>query len=137
MSRNHALEKVDRAKLAYKLLSLGWKTGEAFDDGYDILAYHPERHVACYIELKSMDITNRAANANLTAPISVVEQQRCSHIVVYVEPEGWFFVARKDRVITPGGNIFAALDVDRRLRTPRDGSKSFAPFRDKREELFT
>jgi hypothetical protein len=135
MSRNHALEKVGRAKLAYKLLSLGWKTGEAFDDGYDVLAYHPERHVACYIELKSMDIANRGPGTNLTAPVSVFEQRSCTHIVVYVEPGGWFFVARKDKILTPAGNIFAALNQKRELRTPKKDSRSFAPYRDAWHEL--
>ena len=137
MSRNQALEKVGRARLAYALAKRGWQVGEAFDDGYDILAYNDDKKITCKIELKSMDISNRVPNANLTAPVSPVEQQRCTHIVVYVEPEGMFFIARKDRILTPNGNIFAALNAKRQLRTPKPGSKSFAPFRDAWNELLT
>lgn len=114
----------------------GWQIGEAFVDGYDILAHHQEKNVACRIELKAMDIANRTKEANLTAPVSPTEQRTCTHIVIYVEPHGWFFVARKDRILTDKGNIFAALNKDRQLRTPKKGSKSFASFKDQWSQLF-
>jgi integrase len=38
-----ALEKVGRARVAYMLQQRGWRVGEAFDDGYDLLAYHSKR----------------------------------------------------------------------------------------------
>jgi len=135
MSRNLALEKVGRARVAYALLQRGWKVGEAYDDGYDILAYHPNHNIAVYIELKSMDISNRTPNGNLTAPISPKEQVSCSHIVIYVEPHGWFFIAKKEDIITEHGNIFAALNEKRELRKSRDKSKSFAKYQDCWDEL--
>jgi hypothetical protein len=42
MSRNLALEKVGRARVAYTMQQRGWKVGEALDDDYDLLAHHPE-----------------------------------------------------------------------------------------------
>lgn len=131
-----ALEKVGRARLAYKLMTDGWQVGEAYDDGYDLLAYHQRNNVACRIELKAMDITNRTDEGNLTAPVSPTEQEHCTHIVVYVEPHGWFFIARKDRILTEKGNIYAALNKKRQLRTPRVGSRSFTPYKDQWSQLF-
>lgn len=95
MSRNMALEKVGRARVAYRLQQEGWKVGEAFDDGYDLLAHHPEHGVTCYIELKTMDIRNRGKGVNLTAPVSRKEQDTCSHIIVNLEPDGRYFIAEK------------------------------------------
>ena len=135
MSRNLALEKAGRARVAYMLQQKGWKVGEAFDDGYDLLAYHPEKAKVCFIELKAMDMDNRSEGVNLTAPISDTERDGCSHIIVYVEPEGLVFIAKKEKIITDGGNIFATIDKKGKLRSPKEGSKSFAPFQDSWDEL--
>ena len=128
MSRNQALEKIGRAKLAYVLMKEGWQVGEAFDDGYDLLAHHSASNTVCRIELKTMDIDNRSKGVNLTAPVSPTERNHCTHIVVYVEPKGWFFIARKDRILTDAGNIFAAINENGERRKPRGESKSFAKF---------
>lgn len=135
MSRNLALEKVGRARVAYRLQQSGWKVGEAFDDGYDLLAFHPPTGTVCRIELKAMDIANRSAGVNLTAPVSDSECANCTHIIAYVEPHGWYFIARKEDVLTENNNIFAAINDRGELRVPRDGSKSFARFRDAWGEL--
>lgn len=135
MSKRLALEKVGRARVAYKLQSEGWRVGEALDDGFDLLAYHPRHKVTCLIELKTMDIQNRTAGSNLTAPVSATERRTCTHIIVYVEPHGWYFIARKNQVLTPNGNVFAALNRQRQLRTPEPGSKSFARFQNAWDEL--
>ena len=82
-----------------------------------------------------MDIENRTKEGNLTAPVSSTERHVCSHIVIYVEPHGWFFIARKGEILTEKGNIFAALNEGRTLRVPREGSKSFARFKDCWDEL--
>jgi len=131
-----ALEKVGRARVAYMLQQRGWKVGEAFDDGYDLLAHHPKRKKVCLIELKAMDTENRSAGVNLTAPLTETEINTCSHIIAYLEPQGWVFIAKKKKVLTPGGNIFAAMDESGNLRQPKKGSKSFAPFKDKWDEMF-
>lgn len=136
MSKRLALEKVGRARVAYQLQSDGWRVGEALDDGYDLLAHHPERGVTCLIELKAMDIRNRGRGSNLTAPVSATERRTCTHIIVYVEPNGWYFIARKSEVLTPKGNVFAALHQHGGLRTLKSGSKSFARFKDAWSELF-
>ena len=105
MSRNLALEKVGKARVAYMLQQRGWKVGDAFDDGFDLLAFHPTKSKRpCYIELKTMDTENRKAGVNLTAPVSKMERDTCTHIIVYVEPQGWVFIARKENVLTPKGN---------------------------------
>jgi hypothetical protein len=65
MSRNMALEKVGRARVAYKLQILGWQVGEACDDGYDLLAYHPKKKKICQIEIKTMDTSNRSKGVTL------------------------------------------------------------------------
>jgi hypothetical protein len=130
-----ALEKVGRARVAYKLQQNGWRVGEALDDGYDLLAFHAASGRVCLIELKTMDLSNRSPGVNLTAPVTPEEAATCTHIVAYVEPEGWYFVAKKEHVLTDGGNIFAAVDDNGNLRSPRPGSKSFAAFRDKWDEL--
>ncbi len=135
MSRNLALEKVGRARVAYMLQQRGWKVGEAFDDGYDLLAYHPKSKKTSLIELKTMDTENRAAGVNLTAPLTETERSTCTHIIVYVEPQGWVFIAKKQNVLTPKGNIFAAVDDKGNLRQPKKGKKSFTPFKNKWEEL--
>jgi hypothetical protein len=134
MSRNQALEKVGRARVAYKLQQQGWCVGEAFDDGYDLLAHHPERNVTCYIELKTMDLSNRGKDSNLTAPVSEKERNTCTHIIVYLEPEGRYFIARKDKILTKG-SIFAATNENGIFRTPTKNSKSFAPYEDHWDEL--
>lgn len=121
--------------MAYALLQRGWKVGEAYDDGYDILAYHPQFQRAAYIELKTMDIDNRTREGNLTAPISATERAACTHIVVYVEPHGWYFIAKKESIVTENGSIFAALNEKRELRKPQAGSRSFAKYRDCWDEL--
>ena len=137
MSRNMALEKVGRARVAYMLQQRGWKVGEAFDDGYDLLAYHPKKSKKpCYIELKTKDLENLSPTNNLIAPLTKTERSICTHIIVYVEPKGWVFIAKKENVLPPGGSIFAALDKNRNLRQPKKGSKSFAPFKDRWDELF-
>ncbi len=130
-----ALEKVGRARVAYLLQQRGWKVGEALDDGYDLLAYDPNSKKVCLIELKAMDTENRSAGVNLTAPLTETEINTCTHIIVYLEPQGWVFIAKKENVLTPKGNIFAALDENGNLRQPKEGSKSFAPFKDRWEEL--
>jgi|GEM_PF-5210197 len=135
MGRNLALEKVGRARVAYKLQTMGWQVGEAFQDGYDLLAFHPRHEKVCRIELKAMDIANRSEGVNLTAPVSLSEQKACTHIIVYVEPHGWYFVARKKQILTTKGNIFAAIDRRGNLRSPKKNSKSFARFRDTWNEL--
>jgi len=126
MSRNQALEKVGRARVAYRLQQEGWRVGESFDDGYDLLAHHPEQNVTCYSELKTMDLSNRGEDTNLTATVSKSEQKTCTHIIVYLEPEGRYFIARKDKILTAKGNVFAAIDVEGNLRKPRASSYSFA-----------
>lgn len=115
MSRNQALEKVGRARVAYRLQQLGWLVGEAFDDGYDLLAVFPKseivgKDIVCKIELKTMDNDNRGADSNLTAPVSPKERESCTHIIVYLEPEGRYFIARKDKVLTIRG-IFTRLRI--------------------------
>src|SRR5208283_2039972 len=99
MSRNMALEKVGRARVAYMLQQKGWKVGEAFDDGYDLLAYHPTSKKVCLIELKAMDLDNRSPGVNLTAPLTATEIGTCTHIIVYLEPQGWVFIAKKKKVL--------------------------------------
>jgi len=135
MSRNMALEKVGRARVAYRLQQMGWRVGEAFSDGYDLLAHHPVHNTTCLIELKTMDISNRGKDSNLTAPVSAMERETCTHIIAYIEPAGRYFIARKDKILTPKGNIFAATDQEGRLRKPREESKSFARFEEAWEEL--
>ncbi len=135
MSRNQALEKVGRARVAYKLQQNGWRVGEAFDDGYDLLAHHPIQKVTCYIELKTMDSLNRGEESNLTAPVSKKERETCTHIIVYLEPEGRYFIARKDEILTPNGNIFAATNKAGELRVPRKNTHSFAGYEGKWDEL--
>jgi hypothetical protein len=137
MSRNQALEKVGRARVAYKLQQKGWRVGEAFDDGYDLLAHHPEQNVTCYIELKTMDSSNRGKESNLTAPVSAKERDTCTHIIVYLEPIGQYFIARKDRILTPKGNIFAATNDKGELRKQKEDSYSFAKYQDAWDELLT
>jgi len=135
MSRNQALEKVGRARVAYKLQQKGWRVGEAFDDGYDLLAHHPERKATCYIELKTMDSSNRGKDSNLTAPVSAKERDTCTHIIVYLEPEGRYFIARKNRILTPKGNIFAATNDKGVLRPSKENSYSFAKYENTWDEL--
>ena len=135
MSRNMALEKVGRARVAYMLQQRGWKVGEAFDDGYDLLAYHPKSKRVCLIELKAMDLDNRSPGVNLTAPLTGTEIGTCTHIIVYLEPQGWVFIAKKKKVLTKSHGIFAAVDKSGNLRRPREGSFSFTPFKDKWQEL--
>jgi len=135
MSKNLALEKVGRARLVYTLMKSGWKVGEAYDDGYDILAHHPVKDRTVFIELKTMDITNRTSAGHLTAPITKTEQVNCTHIVIYVEPEGLFFIARKAEILTSKGNVFAALNKKRQMCKPRAGSRSFARFKNAWNEL--
>ena len=65
---------VGRAKVAYRLQREGWRVGEVFYDGYDLRAHHPKRNKTCFIELKTMDITNRSPGVNLTAPVTAPEQ---------------------------------------------------------------
>lgn len=121
--------------MAYKLQTMGWQVGEAFEDGYDLLAFHPQHNKVCRIEVKTMDISNRSEGVNLTAPVSLTERKVCTHIIVYVEPHGWYFVAKKEHILTPSGNIFAAIDRNGTLRTPKKRSKSFVPFQDAWDEL--
>ena len=135
MSRNQALEKVGRARVAYVLLQKGWCVGEAFDDGYDLLAHHPDHNTTCYIELKTMDSSNRGAGTNLTAPVSTKERETCTHIIVYLEPEGRYFIARKNNILTDHGNIFAATNEQGELCIPRENSNSFAKYEDAWDEL--
>ena len=137
MSRNQALEKVGRARVAYKLQQRGWRVGEAFDDGYDLLAHYPQQNVTCYIELKTMDSSNRGKDTNLTAPVSAKERETCTHIIVYLEPEGRYFIARKDKILTPKGNIFAATNAKGELRKQKEASHSFAKYEDTWDELET
>ena len=135
MSKNLALEKVGRAKVAYKLQQMGWLVGEAFDDGYDILAVK-DKKVICKIELKTMDMDNRGPKSNLTAPVSKNEREQCTHIIIYLEPIGRFFIARKDKILTKKGNVFAAINKERNdLTTPRNQSFSFANFENQWQEL--
>jgi hypothetical protein len=112
----------------------GWKVGEAFDDGYDLLAHHPKTGKVCRIELKVMDLANRSRGVNLTAPVAPMEQT-CTHIIVYVEPHGGYFIAQKNDVLTDNGNIFAAVNANGELRKPQHGSKSFARFQNAWGEL--
>lgn len=135
MSRNQALEKVGRARVAYKLQQKGWQVGEAFDDGYDLLAVFPDPTIICKIELKTMDNDNRGPGSNLTAPVSPKERESCTHIIVYLEPEGRYFIARKDKILTKKGNIYAATDSNGGLRGYRESSYSFARYEDCWEEL--
>ncbi len=135
MSRNLALEKVGRARVAYKLQQMGWLVGEAFDDGYDLLVVFPGLNHHCRIELKTMDIDNRSSKSNLTAPVSQKERESCTHIIVYLEPDGRYFIARKDKILTNKGNIYAATDENGVLRNPREGSFSFSRYENKWEEL--
>lgn len=135
MSKNQALERVGRARVAYRLQQKGWLVGEAFDDGYDLLAVKNSKFV-CKIELKTMDLDNRGTQSNLTAPVSQKERETCTHIIVYIEPAGRYFIARKDKILTNKGNIFAAIAKDRSgLRYPKGNSFSFARFEDAWEEL--
>jgi hypothetical protein len=116
-------------------LRQGWRVGEAFNDGYDFLAHHPEQNVTCYIELKTMDSSNRGKDSNLTAPVSPKEQNTCTHIIVYLEPKGQYFIARKDRILTSKGSIFAATNEKGELRVPRENSNSFTNYEDAWDEL--
>ena len=136
MSKNQALEKVGRARVAYKLQQKGWLVGEAFDDGYDLLAVKKDENIICKIELKTMDVDNRGQQSNLTAPVSLKERESCTHIIVYLEPDGRYFIARKDKILTNKGNIFAALDKSNNiLRKPNEDSFSFAKYENAWEEL--
>ena len=138
MSKNQALEKVGRARVAYKLQQKGWLVGEAFDDGFDLLAVkeNEKGKIVCKIELKTMDLENRGPQSNLTAPVSPKERENCSHIIVYLEPEGRYFIARKDKILTTKGNIFAAVNkVGNKLRAPKNDSFSFVRYEDSWEEL--
>lgn len=136
MSRNLALEKVGRAKVAYMLQKKGWLVGEAFSDGYDLLVVNPNSKKVCKIELKTMDIENRtASNTNLTAPVSQYERNNCTHIIVYVEPFGDIFIARKNKVLTKTG-IFCAYNHSKKsYRKAKANSKSFEPYKDAWNEL--
>jgi hypothetical protein len=120
-----------------RLQQQGRRVGEAIDDGYDLLAYHPGNNVTCYIELKTMDASNRGEESNLTAPVSAKERETCTHIIVYLEPEGRYFIARKENILTPNGNIFAATNNEGELRNQREGSNSFARYENAWEELLT
>ena len=140
MSRNQALEKVGRARVAYRLQQMGWLVGEAFDDGYDLLAVFPQSEmvsndIVCKIELKTMDNDNRGAGSNLTAPVSSRERESCTHIIVYLEPEGRYFIARKDKILTNKGNIYAATDSTGKLRNYRENSFSFTRYENSWDEL--
>ena len=135
MSKNQALEKVGRARVAYRLQQKGWSVGEAYDDGYDLLAVMNDK-IVCKIELKTMDLDNRGPQSNLTAPLSLKERETCTHIIVYLEPVGRYFIARKDKILTNEGNIFAAINKDRSaLRKPKENSFSFARYEDAWDEL--
>jgi hypothetical protein len=80
-------------------------------------------------ELKTMDLSNRSPGVNLTAPVTPEEATTCTHIVAYVEPEGWYyFVVKKEHTLTDGGNIFVAVDDNGNLRSPRPGSKELRRF---------
>ena len=138
MSKNQALEKVGRARVAYKLQQQGWLVGEAFDEGYDLLAVKEgvNGKIVCKIELKTMDLENRGPQSNLTAPVSPKERDHCTHIIVYLEPEGRYYIARKDKILTNKGNIFAAFNKNsNKIREPKSGSHSFAKYEGTWEEL--
>jgi hypothetical protein len=130
-----SLEKVGRAKVAYELLKKGWKVGEALDDGYDLLAYNPETKRTVFIEVKAMDIDNRSEGVNLTSKISPTEYDTCTHVIIYVEPKGWFFIARKAKIVTHSSSVFAALDRNGELRKPNENKLSFAKYKDCWDEL--
>jgi hypothetical protein len=82
-----------------------------------------------------MDIGSRVKGVNLTAPVSPTEQPQCTHIIIYGEPHGWYFIGRKQDVLTDNGNIFAAINAKGELRKPRNGSKSFARLQNTWDEL--
>jgi len=135
MSRNLALEKIGRAKVSYKLMQEGWKVGEVFDDGYDILAYNPNQNKIALIELKAMDKQNRAEKVNLTATLTSRERDTCTHIIAYVEPEGDIFIAKKENILTKKGNIFCAMKSCGEYSNPRPNSKSFFNYKNSWDQL--
>ena len=108
MSRNLALEKVGRARVAYMLQQRGWKVGEAFDDGYDLLAYHPKSKKVSLIELKAMDTENRAAGVNLTAPLTETERTAPAPTLSSMwNRRAGCSSPRKQNVLTPKGDGYS------------------------------
>jgi hypothetical protein len=136
MSRNLGLEKVGRAKVAYLLQKKGWLVGEAFADGYDLLVVNPKSKKVCKVELKTMDLENRVANnTNLTAPVSQFERTNCTHIIVYVEPFGDIFIARKNKILTKTGIFCAYNHTKQEYRKAAKNSRSFGPYKNAWHEL--
>lgn len=136
MSKKLALEKVGRARVAYKLMQLGWRVGEAYDDGYDLLAYNEKHKKSVLIELKTMDIDNRKTGGNLTAVLTTNEIKTCTHIIIYVEPDGFCFIAPKNKILTSKGSVFASLNNKREFRAPRANCKNFSIYKEDWNQLF-
>ena len=123
MSRNLALEKVGRARVAYMLQQRGWKVGEAFDDGYDLLAFHPTS------KKTSLHRTQGNGHGEPFAwqqPDCTCDREKhtCTHIIVYVEPQGWVFITLKRR-LSPQGQHIRCPGYKGNLRQPKEGEEEF------------
>jgi hypothetical protein len=135
VSGSSCVDEIGLARAAHHLQKAGWMVGRSFDAGYDLLAYSPKHYRICSIGVVTFDLIGPPKPTELRAELPVKVTKTATHLIVYVEPPGWFFIARKEDILVNGGEIRAVLDQSGRPLDKNENPKSFGIFKDQWDQL--
>ena len=135
MSGSSAVEEIGLARAAHHLQNTGCIVGRSFDTGYDLLAYSPKHYRICSIGVITFDLIGPPKITELRKALPEKVAKTATHLIVYVEPPGWFFIARKEDILLKGDEIRSVLDQSGRPLDKKDNPSSFGIFKDQWERL--
>lgn len=136
MSGSSCVDEIGLARTAHHLQKIGWMVGRSYDPGYDLLTYSPKHYRICSIGVVTFDLTGPAKIAELRRQLSEKTVRTATHIIIYIEPAAWFFIARTEDIIDDAGGISSVLDQSGRPLDEKDNHLSFGRFRNMWDQLF-
>ena len=135
MSGSSCVDEIGLARAAHQLQKTGWMVGRSFDAGYDLLAYSPKHYRICSIGVVTFDLVGPPKITELKTGLPEKVAKTVTHLIIYVEPPGWFFIARKGDILSNGCEIGAVLDQSGRPLDKNDNPRSFGAFKDQWDQL--
>ncbi|MFP4564149.1 MAG: hypothetical protein ACLFRY_12655, partial [Spirochaetia bacterium] len=89
----------------------------------------------CSIGVVAFDLIGPPKITELKYRLPEKTAKTATHIIVYVEPPGWFFIARKKDVLDNACEIRSVLDQSGRPLDKKENLKSFGLFKDQWDQL--
>ncbi len=135
MRGSSPVDEIGLARAAHYLQKTGWMVGRSFDAGYDLLAYSPKHYRICSIGVVTFDLIGPPKITELKTRLPEKVAKTATHLIVYVEPPGWFFIARKEDILYNAWEIRTVLDQSGRPLDKNDNPSSFGLFKDHWDQL--